>query len=614
MKATLRPLAGRLARFVLWRRVGDQPIPRLVIHAVIPAGDRAVARSLHRSRGLLAKAGVAHLVDVAGLRGAGTYRDADLRAALAECRVRRPVRAAIVSTDHALGGAFTDPEELARLRPDAEAALASLIAGVPAAHVTVVADLPSFDHLVGDLVIGAVEAGGQLPQRLRPEPDLHRDLVARLTAVPGVDEVVAVADDGSKATVRARRVVEAAGAAIEPVGPGRRKNSDDWTLRGVVAAAGANPYLDAEERSLVHGAIRSLTSRNPGRPPQALVPCSLRRSLDAAAHVSGCGGGGIRQLHLHVGVQKTATTTVQAAMSAAREQLREAGVVYIDRSDMMRLRDLRAWGAYRATGTADFAAFASQLQATIRRQQHKSEQAGVPSDVVFISNETFVGAIERGPFLERPFRPRSERSLLEILDVLQPETCHLSLVTRRQDTLIESLYMWQLHGGEWFDFGRFLAGVLRHPEALSYADLADRLEAVPGVDGLRVQPFETIRVDLGGFLNRLLAPMEVTVDFGELSFPHRANPAYSERGMELAKAINPHLDTKDDVVKVREFLRSTFPIGENHPPAPLLTDEDRLRLLATQQESNEQLFGKWMPEYPVDTYSRLDTVEMLGAG
>jgi hypothetical protein len=286
-------------------------------------------------------------------------------------------------------------------------------------------------------------------------------------------------------------------------------------------------------------------------------------------------------------------------------------VVYVDRGDMMRLRDLRAWGAYRASGSTNFDAFASQLQALVRRQQHSSDQAGLPSDVVFISNETLVGAMERGPFLERPFRPRTEQALMEILDVLQPEACHLSLVTRRQDTLIESMYMWNLHGGESFGFDRYLAGARRHPEALSYLDLATRLESVPGVESLRVQPYETIRIDLDGFLNGLLVPMAASVDFASLDFPRRANPAFSEMGMELARAINPNLDSKSEVVVVREFIRDTFPIGDAYPAAVLFDEEGRLEMLRTHAPDNEELFRRWMPEYPANTYSRLDTVEAL---
>ena len=603
----LRRLAGRLKRFILGRRVGDRTIPRLVIHAVLPSGDHMVVTSLRRSAALLANAGTAFVSDLGGARAT-----AGVHAALAGRRVRRPIRAAIVSTDRALGSsAVTDPGELTRLRPQTEAALRELIAGIPAARVSVVLDLPAPDRLIGDLISGLVGSGGRLPDRIRPNPALYRDLVERIAAVDGVDEVLLDVDDGSKPAVRARRVLGVAGVDLDPAGAGKPKPRARWTLRGVMAVNAVNPHLDHHERTLVRGAIRTLMSGDPARPPQAIVPCSVRRALDAAVHVSGCGTAGIAELHLHVGIQKTATTTVQAAMSAARDTLRDAGVVYVDRSEMMRLRDLRAWGAYHGTGAAAFESFASQLQATVRRSQRKCEQAGLPSGVVFISNETLVGAIERGPFLERPIRPRVERSLTEILDILQPESCHLSLVTRRQDTLIESLYMWQLHGGESFDFSRFVDGAVRHPEALSYLDLAARLESIPGVDTLHIQPYETIHVDLDAFLNRLLAPMAVTVDFESLSFPRRANPAFSERAMELARVINPQLDSKDEVVKVREFLREMFPIGESHPAAALLSEQDRLQILATQSADNEELFRRWMPQYPADTYSRLDTVEAL---
>ena len=106
-------------------------------------------------------------------------------------------------------------------------------------------------------------------------------------------------------------------------------------------------------------------------------------------------------------------------------------------------------------------------------------------------------------------------------------------------------------------------------------------------------------------------PMGVTIDFESLTFRQRANPAFSERAMLLAKAISPHLDAKAEVATLRRFLRTTFPLGEDYPGTVLLSENDRLEVLRSQASDNEQLFRRWMPTYPDDTYSRLDTVEML---
>lgn len=577
----------------LWRpRLGSHPVPHLIIHAVLPTGTG------EGPDGVSSVAATVGTKQVRVVRADdGPYGPADLlRRAVP--RMRRPVRAVVISSERALGADDTiGADELRRLRPGAEAAIASIVAAVPAERVTVALDLPSADELLGAVISGSLVDAGKVPSDLGHDVLVGVDLAERLGSVHGVDEVLLL--DEPSPIERAWRILAITGAeAPKRVTALKGRPGRAWTLRGLMASVAASPHLDSGERRLVNAELRDLTSAEPARSPAVLAS---RGALEAGAYAAPSGPLGIRELHLHVGIQKTATTTVQAAMTAARQQLAEAGVVYVDRADMMRLPDVRAWGAYRATGTASFDRFANQLQAAVRRRQRASEAAERPSDVVFISNETFVGAIERGPFLERPFRPRTERALFEILDVLQPESCRLSLVTRRQDTLVESMYMWQLHGGESFSFDRYMKGVRRHPEALFYTDLSTRLESMVGVSSLWVRPFETIKAGLDGFLNSLLVPMGVTVDFDAVEFTERANPSYSAQAMDIARAMNPHLTRKKEVVRVREFLRKTFPIGD-YEPAQLLTDEARAELLTDYTEDNTDLFRRWMPDQPEDMY------------
>ena len=49
----------------------------------------------------------------------------------------------------------------------------------------------------------------------------------------------------------------------------------------------------------------------------------------------------VPDLYLHVGLQKTGTTTVQAGLRRLRRQLHERGVAYIDRRDMIRLDNVK---------------------------------------------------------------------------------------------------------------------------------------------------------------------------------------------------------------------------------------------------------------------------------
>lgn len=237
---------------------------------------------------------------------------------------------------------------------------------------------------------------------------------------------------------------------------------------------------------------------------------------------------------------------------------------------------------------------------------------GDPLATVLISNETIVGTMEKGPFLERPLRPRAEGSIADLLDILQPASCHLVLLTRRQDTLLESQYMWQVHGGASFPFDRYLASARRHPDSLSYLDLARRLEAIPGVDGLTVLPFETIRQGLDRFLNAVIAGTGATVTTTGLAFDRERNPAYSGRALEIALAVNPLLRGRREHRLVRDHLRAAFPVS-TWGRVRLLDEGERHALLAALAPDNEALVRGWMPGLPVELYSGGD-VDALIAG
>jgi hypothetical protein len=271
----------------------------------------------------------------------------------------------------------------------------------------------------------------------------------------------------------------------------------------------------------------------------------------------------------------------------------------------MRIKDLQAWRAYPHTGKSNLSRFAADLRKTV--WDHRTAGGRAPVSTVLISNEAFVGAMEKGPFVERPFRPRAEGAIGDVLDILEPDVCHLILVTRRQDTLLESQYMWQIHGGGAFTFDRYLASFLAHREALSYLDLGERLERIPGVQGVTMHPFEAIRSGLGGFLDALLADTGARLDLTGLTFDAERNPAYSGRALEIAIAVNPHLRGRKEHRVVRDHLRSAFPAAQWGRVA-LLDDATRAAIVSGFAAENEAVFRRWMTAYPPDAYSTVAPV------
>jgi hypothetical protein len=627
LRRALRWRMARLRRWLVvrfgWRRVGSAPVANVVIHISLPPNTpNTTGRWLESVHGLLADRGVA-LVSPGELHRIGqSLWDPDatgleldagargLRSAIAQLRARPPLSALVLSTGQALGSSPLSPAEATELRPGGEAMLARVVAAVRARRTTVLLDVPDAVGLCDAMIVERVVEGARPPAEIDLAPGLVGDLADRLRRVSGVDDVVVTVDDHSPWVPRILGALERAGVVIprpEPLGRDVRPKIR-WTLRTVLAAAAANPHVDGPEQRRVHQHLVAILGDDPVRSPAAVLahpPVSLPARRHGAGKLPK-----IRRLHLHAGIQKTATTTIQRAMVAAREHLRDAGVVYVDRSDIMKKTERRAWGAYANSGSASFATFADDLQALVRRHQRRSLERGLPDDVVFISNETMVGALERGPFLERPFRRRSERALSQILDILQPDECHVTLTVRRQDTLLESTYMWQIHAGQSFDFTRYVEAAMRYPGAMSFQALADRVESLAGVDSVRVRPYEIVKWDVAGYLNDLLTPMGVTVDFDSIDFPRHTNAAYSQRALEIAKDANPLLSSRREIQPLREHLRETFPIGE-YSPAMLLDSKTRQALIDMYADANRRLFRRSIPDLPEDAYCRLDTDQVI---
>ncbi|HLA67869.1 MAG TPA: hypothetical protein VJP05_10325 [Acidimicrobiia bacterium] len=627
---SLRRIARRIPGAVRWRAKAARRaiawrfrsrrlrgrIPHLVVHASFPPGlvtaigDALVARSRALADDGVVVVGGGQIRD-AGRAGWSAVADTvdrrkfsrAIRQVSRRQRVKPPLRALVLSTGRALGSERPTVEETRLLRPRAVGVMEELVNAVPARRVTVVLDLPSSDDLLGMILAAAVERGRDPGDLATPLPGLTAELAGRIESIDRVDEVVVL--EGGEATPA--NLVTCLGSqglaiALKP----SRGATPRWNLRSVGAARDVSPHLDRAERRLVQSHLRRTMAEPPSRPPQTLLADAIRPLIDLA------GTDRIRTLHLHIGIQKTATTTIQGALHSGQTALRDQGVVYLDRRYMMRLSDLRAWRAYPHSGRTEFSAFARQLKGAVDEARRTAIAAGAPGDVVLISNETMVGAMEKGPFLERPFRPRAEAAIEDVLDILQPQDCRLILVVRRQDTLIESQYMWQIHGGQWFPFDRVAGLVFDHPEALSFTDLADRLERIPGVSALTVSPFEQIRFGVEGFLHQILQSVGATLDVSSLSFDAESNPSYSERALEIALAVNSHLDTREQRWAVRDFLRAAFPV-EASGRASLLDDDSRRRIIDLFAEDNRRLFETRMPHLPPDAYATTATTEVLAA-
>lgn len=319
----------------------------------------------------------------------------------------------------------------------------------------------------------------------------------------------------------------------------------------------------------------------------------------------------IPRVVLHVGIHKTGTTTLQVALAALRRQLRANGVALITIEQMKKLRHENVWAARRTANRLEAPLFLEEFRSLVDSEIEAVERkSGEPVRQVLVSNERMVGARMPSEGDYPVFRPQTEAAMGEIIDALDPGEVHVALYTRRQDRLIESCYLWEVQKGlshsirEQFPF-------IDEP-VMRYYELANRIAKVRRVDSMRVRPFEIISGGSLAYLDDYLSNvgLDGKLDYSEFAKDPSANRSYSQKALDLARAMNPHLDTKEERDAVRRFLKKQFST-DGYPAAKILSDAEREKLVALYREDNERLFSTWMPELPYDAYSTVDGVAKL---
>lgn len=318
------------------------------------------------------------------------------------------------------------------------------------------------------------------------------------------------------------------------------------------------------------------------------------------------------ELYLHVGLQKTGTTTVQGGLEKLEGQLRREGVATVARREMLSLDGVRGAASRPKERPKAAKRFKRQLARLIERNLDRVEMlTGQSPRALFISNEELVGVIRAGSRLEEGFRPRAEATLREVISIVQPQRTHVLLYTRRQDIMLESLYMHQVHAAKTFSFEEFLRNELEQPKMYFY-QLAARLTEMKEVTTLRVRPFEIISAGSVPFIRDLLSPLQLArLDLSGLSDLPRKNPSYSNEALRIALKLNAHIQTKSERKILKRLLSEAFPIRE-YGKAQLLDDDQRRALIECYREDNERLFEAFMPNFPKDSYSDLETSSKVG--
>jgi len=156
---------------------------------------------------------------------------------------------------------------------------------------------------------------------------------------------------------------------------------------------------------------------------------------------------------VHMGLHRTATTTVQARLRTARAELAAAGTALILREDMKQNRklDMRKWHKKSLLGKV--------------RKVRKSVQSfalaveRLKADTVIVSEENLIGTmpgVKGGGVKKSGFYPHYSTFIQSLQQLDTYEEVYPRLVLRRQDHFLESVYAFRVARGLTLDFPEFI--------------------------------------------------------------------------------------------------------------------------------------------------------------
>lgn len=272
---------------------------------------------------------------------------------------------------------------------------------------------------------------------------------------------------------------------------------------------------------------------------------------------------------LHLGAHKTGTSLVQGYFRDQRRSTVRLGISRLNRGVTNQL-----------IGSGQPVLDSPQLL----RERLEAERALQPQ-AVLISHENALGP---------PFRPGEPglypqaRSLAEALrqavDGLEVQVVYY---VRSLADFVESYYLQTIHQGMHHQFSEWYDTLDRR--SLRWSAVVATLDEVFGREHVAIGDFGEIadgqEAFLAGFMRRARLPMPATIDY-----PDVRNASVSARGLEIAMALNPHLDSADERRAARTFLQETFPnhSGERAEPMPEQVRAELDRAWAEEQPGLEQ--------------------------
>jgi hypothetical protein len=229
-----------------------------------------------------------------------------------------------------------------------------------------------------------------------------------------------------------------------------------------------------------------------------------------------------------------------------------------------------------------------------------------------VSSARLLGVRQVGPPDGEQFCRYATRATTQVIEALSARRVQVVLHTQRQDRLMELAFLKRVRDGGQTTFENEFP--YRFEVFLDYVGLIDRLRAVPHVSDVVVRPLELVDAGQHAFVNDFLGlfGLEDALDLYAIGIdPRPWPPVYSARGARLALAMTPLLDTPAERRRVHSYLWKTYQASERYS-IDLIDRDVRQRILDCYAVPNRELFRKYLPDLPPESYADDPSTFALG--
>lgn len=289
---------------------------------------------------------------------------------------------------------------------------------------------------------------------------------------------------------------------------------------------------------------------------------------------------------LHLGAHKTGTSVLQKYMRDRPSEMAAYRASMISRTDT---NHLIAWGSAvmekpELLREAVIAASQQHLPSVrLKRFPVLRRFGGGPPRTVIVSHENSLGRpVDPDGDSLYPFAEDCANALKASVGSLKPRAV---FYIRSQEQFLESYYLQTVHQGSTLRFRQWLESV--DLDAVSWVPVIEKLAAAFGDDHVVVRDFAEIKQGQNQFIENFLRICDPSLN-PSVHYGASRNLSVSARGLELALATNPYLESAAERKASRVFLQANFNNSTGARPE-LFTEQEKAELRQHYSAENQEL-------------------------